>query len=574
MLREHSDICGFFRAPPAATNVETESSASMITDEKGLILEVNTAAQALFGYPAAELLGEPISCVLPAAFNGDHSLLPMKRSPGDKRVLAAPMRPLCGQHRNGSRLDLCVCVSTVLLGEQRLKLRVYHVRARGQLKHTDGHPLVTHDLLTHCLNRIALYDRLHEEIYWASVHQQKLELAFIGLDALKLVNAKYGHAMGDRVLVGVADNLRRCLAGKGLLARVGGDEFVVLVRHPGPKQSALRLGERLLDCLQTPLQIGGRAITVRASLGLSIFSGRPDNVKSAADQLLSDACFAMCQAKKTGGGRVLSFNSLHREHVLHERLRDAIESQSLHLHYQPQFELEDPQRIIGIEALLRWDDGRDGQVSPDVFLPLAEQSGLMPALDAWVLERACRDNLKLINSGSLDVPVAVNISGHSFMQRDFIENIRVILEHSGLPANRLEVEVTETSELKDIAQARENALQLRAMGVHVSIDDFGTGYSSPSILRAIPFEKLKIDRSFVGEIESSPVDRAIVRGCLLIAESLCIKVVAEGVETREQLNSLLAHGCKFGQGFWFCHPLPLARLQKFITKVRAPSKLL
>jgi diguanylate cyclase (GGDEF)-like protein len=419
------------------------------------------------------------------------------------------------------------------------------------------------------MNRSALHERLPQQIALARAQAQQLVLVFIDLDGLKFINDNHGHNVGDQVLVAIAGRFRQCLCDEDLLARVGGDEFVVVARQSAGVQAGMSLAARLFDCLQVPLLIDGMALTVRASLGVSTCANCTECNAPASDQLIIDADFAMYQAKKAGGNRIACFNprmriAQHREQQRLERLRQAIEGEQLELYYQPQFELQEPQRITGLEALLRWNDGTNGQVSPEEFIPLAEQNGLMSALNAWVVARACADNRALIDAGLLNVPVAVNMSGYAFMQCDFVDKLTAILRSSGLAANRLEIEVTETVALKDIRQARLNIAQLQSLGVRVSIDDFGTGYSSPSTLRALPFDELKIDQVFIREVQSSAIDQAIVKGYLMLAGSLGIEAVAEGVETRAQVDYLLDQGCAVGQGFWFCHPLPMAELRQFL----------
>lgn len=449
----------------------------------------------------------------------------------------------------------------------------YDISEQLQLRQRLNH-LASHDTLTNCMNRRTLHARLQEHVALAAAQAQQLALVFIDLDGLKVINDNHGHYMGDQVLVAIAERFRQQLCSEDLLARVGGDEFVVVARQIAAEQTGIDLATRLFECLQAPLSIDGISLNVRASLGVSTCANCTECDSPAPDQLIIDADFAMYQAKKAGGNRIACFNPVmriaqQREQQRLERLRLAISREQLQLYYQPQFELNAPQRITGLEALLRWHDGPYGQVSPEVFIPLAEQNGLMSALNTWVVTRACADNRALIEAGLLDVPVAVNMSGFSFMQGDFVDKLTAIVRDSGLAANRLEIEVTETAALKDIEQARLNIAQLQSLGIRVSIDDFGTGYSSPSTLRALPFDTLKIDQVFIREMPNSAIDQAIVKGYLMLADSLGIQVIAEGIETRAQLDYLLAQGCTVGQGYWYSRPLPMTELQPFILARRA-----
>ncbi|MEG0862646.1 MAG: EAL domain-containing protein [Pseudomonas sp.] len=548
---------------------EAAADAIVITDEWGQVQAINAAAQKLFGYGFAELAGANVSRLMPSACAERHEQCLASYRTGGGRRLNGLVRELQGKRKDGSLFDLHVSVGELLLGGRQLLIGVcYDISEQLQLRRRINH-LASHDTLTSCMNRSALHERLPEQIALARAQAQQLALVFIDLDGLKFINDNHGHNVGDQVLVAIAGRFRQCLRGEDLLARVGGDEFVVVARQSAAGKAGMSLAARLFDCLQAPLLIEGVALTVRASLGVSTCANCTECNLPAPDQLIIDADFAMYQAKKAGGNRIACFNPKmrsvqHREQQRLERLRQAIEKEQLELHYQPQFELKDPQRITGLEALLRWNDGPNGQVSPEEFIPLAEQSGLMPALNAWVVARACADNRALIDAGLLDVPIAVNMSGYAFMQCDFVDKLTAILRSSGLPINRLEIEVTETAALKDIQQARLNIVQLQSLGVRVSIDDFGTGYSSASTLRALPFDTLKIDQVFIREVLHSAIDQAIIQGCLILASSLGIQVIAEGIETDAQMEYLRAQGCAVGQGFWFCRPLPLVELRQFV----------
>lgn len=548
---------------------EAAADAIVITDEWGRVQAINAAAQKLFGYGFAELAGANISRLMPTA-DAEHQerCLASYRS-GGGRKLHGLVRELQGKRKDGSLFDLHVSVGELLLGRRQLLIGVcYDISEQLRLRQRINH-LASHDTLTNCMNRRALHERLPEQIALARAQAQQLALVFIDLDGLKFINDNHGHYVGDQVLVAIAGRFRQCLRSDDLLARVGGDEFVVVARQSATEQAGMSLAARLFDCLQAPLLIAGMTLNVRASLGVSTCANCAECDSPAPDQLIIDADFAMYQAKNAGGNRIACFNptmriAQHREQQRLERLRQAIERGHLELYYQPQFELQDPQRIIGLEALLRWNDGENGQVSPEEFIPLAEQNGLMSALNAWFVARACADNRALIASGLLDVPIAVNMSAYTFMQCDFVDKLTAILRSSGLPANRLEIEITETAALKDIQQARLNIVQLQSLGVRVSIDDFGTGYSSPSTLRALPFDTLKIDQVFIREVLNSAIDQAVIKGYLMLANSLGIQVIAEGVETRAQMEYLRAQGCAVGQGFWYCRPLPLAELRQFV----------
>lgn len=578
MTREDFDKLAA-NAEPELTSIpyaifEAAADAIVITDEWGQVQAINAAAQKLFGYSFAELAGANISRLMPEAYAARHDQCLASYRAGVGRKLNGMVRELQGKRKDASLFDLHVSVGELLLGGRQLLIGVcYDISEQLQLRQRLNH-LASHDTLTNCMNRRTLHARLQDHVALAAAQAQQLALVFIDLDGLKVINDNHGHYMGDQVLVAIAERFRQQLCSEDLLARVGGDEFVVVARQIAAEQTGIDLATRLFECLQAPLSIDGISLNVRASLGVSTCANCTECDSPAPDQLIIDADFAMYQAKKAGGNRIACFNPVmriaqQREQQRLERLRLAISREQLQLYYQPQFELNAPQRITGLEALLRWHDGPYGQVSPEVFIPLAEQNGLMSALNTWVVTRACADNRALIEAGLLDVPVAVNMSGFSFMQGDFVDKLTAIVRDSGLAANRLEIEVTETAALKDIEQARLNIAQLQSLGIRVSIDDFGTGYSSPSTLRALPFDTLKIDQVFIREVPNSAIDQAIVKGYLMLADSLGIQVIAEGIETRAQLDYLLAQGCTVGQGYWYSRPLPMTELQPFILARRA-----
>jgi EAL domain-containing protein (putative c-di-GMP-specific phosphodiesterase class I) len=246
------------------------------------------------------------------------------------------------------------------------------------------------------------------------------------------------------------------------------------------------------------------------------------------------------------------------------RLRKAIKLNQFELHYQLQFDLATPHRPIGLEALLRWNDGDNGLVLPDVFLPLAEEYGLMPNITRWALEQACRDNKTLIDESLLSVPMAVNSCSTSFLQSDFIQRVQDVLQHTDLPAHYLEIEITESVALHNLEQAQATVLKLKDMGVRVAMDDFGTGYSSPGILKHLSVSRLKIDRSFVSSLPHSNFDVAVVKSMLIVADSVGMQVIAEGIENAAQLHCLHTLGCSQGQGYWYAKPLPLKQLKTLL----------
>lgn len=398
-----------------------------------------------------------------------------------------------------------------------------------------------------------------------------LALICIDLDNFREVNDNHGQEAGDRLLVMVVERLRHNLRDTDLLARLDNDRFVVASPLPEGRLLPRLLGDRLRGLFDEPFEAGGLCLEVRASLGIAIHSG----IATTAEKLLHDATLAMHQAKAEGGNILRFFRSELRQRAEHvyktvSRLRRAVERGHLEVHYQLQFELNETHRPSGLEALLRWRDGDAGLVPPERFLPLAAEYGLMPVINRWLVRQACRDNRTLIDAGLLDVPVAINICADTLLRDDFLASVRQALEESGLPGERLEVEIVESTALHDLNQAARSIGALKQLGVKMAMDDFGTGYSSPALLKSLPFDRIKIDRCFIAMLPDSPVDQAIVQGILSMARSAGMQVVAEGIEHPAQLDYLRQRGCAFGQGFWYARPLPLAELHQYLTAAASP----
>lgn len=466
---------------------------------------------------------------------------------------------------------LHLSISEFQFNNQRMFVGICHdISERHRLSEQVAF-LASYDSLTGCLNRHQFQQSLSETMRLYQTDGQRQAVLFIDLDDFKAINDNHGHGGGDRLLRQAAERLRGALPKSCLLGRVGGDEFAVLMPFDGGMNRASEIAHQLLHALRKPFDIDGRLLTVRASIGISLFQGGCQT----ADDLLNEADMAMYQAKRDGGACARFFDQTLRERAertyrLLTRLRQAIEAQSFELHYQLQVDLQTRQPT-GIEALLRWRDEGGQLIAPDEFLPVAHAYGLMPEIDRWVLQRACRDNMTLIRSGVLDVPVAVNISVPSFSAADFVSRVRQTLADTGLPPERLALELTEETAMSSLKQVRQNSDLLIRAGVSLSIDDFGVGFSSPSRLKELHFHTLKIDRSFVAGVPQSSSDVVIIQATLGLAAALGMRVVAEGIETAEQAEYLCSLGCAQGQGYWFARPLPLAQLQQRLVAQETPD---
>jgi diguanylate cyclase (GGDEF)-like protein/PAS domain S-box-containing protein len=416
--------------------------------------------------------------------------------------------------------------------------------------------LARFDALTGLGNRAML----HDELDAVATRGEPVAVLCLDLDRFKNVNDALGHQVGDQLLRHVGERIVACVESGDFVARLGGDEFVVLSRAHGDLEGALTLAKLLVAALNDVYEIGGYRVVVGASVGLAI-SGLHG---ARGEELLRGADIALYRAKSEGRGRVRVFESamdtaLHERRVLELDLREALENEELTLHFQPLVEV-DTARVIGCEALARWTHPERGPISPAEFIPVAEDTGLIFSLGEYVLRAACREAATWRD----DLVVAVNLSTVQFRSADLVALVRDALMESGLPARRLELEVTESVLVEDKEAATRILNELRGLGVRIALDDFGTGYSSLSYLSSFAFDKIKIDRSFVREVQNRPDAAAIIRAIGSIAATLGMDTTAEGVETQPELEWLRDHGCHEAQGFLFSAPVPAPRLRPLI----------
>lgn len=426
--------------------------------------------------------------------------------------------------------------------------------------------LAYQDSLTELPNRLALEQTLAHQI---SGRQSgtKVAVAFIDIDDFKVINDTRGHAVGDRLLTAFADRLRQTKRPDDALFRVSGDEFVMLLQGLPGEVDARNVGERVRGALAEPLEVGGQLLNVSASVGVALC---PDDGADPA-KLLRHADTAMYTVKHRGKDGVAAYRTGSDE-VLEDRvqllseLRQALRNEQLTLHYQPIIDLE-TSRTIKVEALMRWHSPVFGHVPPGTFIALAEAHGLISQLGAFALKTACAQAALWARSG-VDVTLSVNVSARQLQDPEFVALVETALKASGLAPNRLELELTESSVIHTLSQVTANLRGLRRLGVAVALDDFGTGYSSLSYLETLDFDTIKLDRSFAQKLSQTRHNPqyalAIVRAVLEIADALGVEVVAEGIETREQLELFRSLGCRQLQGFYFSKPLPAEQLAPFL----------
>jgi len=424
--------------------------------------------------------------------------------------------------------------------------------------------LAQHDSLTDLPNRMLFNDRLTQAISLAVRQGKQLAVMFVDLDHFKKINDSLGHGMGDKLLQSVAGRLVGCVRRTDTVSRLGGDEFVVLLSQVEHGEDAAFSARKILRALALPHTIDGKSLDVSVSIGVSTYpNDGPD-----AESLMNKADTAMYEAKQIGRNNFQFFRRdmharLADRQLLEADLRYALGRNEFLLHYQPKFNLRTKQ-ITGVEALIRWAHPQRGMVSPGQFVPIAEECGLILPIGRWVLLEACRQARLWNDAGLGVVPVAVNVSASEFADKDFISGVRAVLIATGVEPANLELELTESVLMQDAESTVRTLGALKAMGVRLAIDDFGTGYSSFTYLRRFPVDALKLHQSFVQEITADPGDATIVSAMINIGKSLNQRVIAEGVETRAQLNFLQHHGCNEGQGYYFSRPVVAEKAERLI----------
>jgi diguanylate cyclase (GGDEF)-like protein len=415
--------------------------------------------------------------------------------------------------------------------------------------------LAHNDFLTGLPNRVHLNDRIAQAITAAHRHHNKVAVLFLDLDHFKHINDSLGHAVGDLLLRSVAKRLVSCVRDSDTISRFGGDEFVVLLSEVVHSRNAALCAQKLLTMLKAPNFIGQHDLEISASIGISVY---PDDGEDP-ETLIRTADIAMYYAKENGRNNFKFFEqemnvrAVERQSIEAD-LRGALERREFVLQYQPRIDLQKG-AISGAEALIRWQHPQRGLVLPSTFVPVAEDSGLILPIGSWVRRQACLQARAWQDAGLPPLPVAVNVSLVEFRDRNFLESVRAILEETRLEPSCLELDLTETVLMQHVETTTSVLKKLKATGVQLAVDDFGTGFSSLSLLRRFPIDALKIDRSFVREITSNPDDATIVSAVISMGRSLRQRVIAEGVETQEQLEFLQNKLCAEGQGYYFSRPV-------------------
>lgn len=535
--------------------LDSAVDAIVIADATGRIVNLNPATERLFGYRREELIGEPVERLIPERFRERHREF---RATYDRRELAGPMRErtLLGRRKDGSEFAAEISLSTQTFVDGHLITSIVRDVTQRRVYEEQLERQANYDSLTGLANRNLVNDRIQQGIQHAKRGQARMAVLFVDLDHFKVVNDSLGHRAGDELLLQAAQRLVACLREGDTVARMGGDEFVLLLPDLQQIDRAAEVMRRVADEMRKPITVGTQKLVVTCSIGASIYPRDGEDGES----LLKHADAAMYRAKELGRNRFEFFTAemnrrANERLTMESRLRGAIDNGELLLHYQPQIDLASG-RFIGAEALLRWQHPELGQIPPTRFVPLAEETGLIIPIGQWVLTQTCAQQQAWRSAGLHTVPIAVNVSARQFREGDLVRQVRRALEDFRLDGSLLAVELTETEAMQEHEQVIAALASLKALGVRSALDDFGTGYSSLAYLQRFAIDKLKIDRSFVQHVDSDPNDAAIAATVIAMAHSLKLRVVAEGVETPQQLAFLRNHGCDEVQGFLFGRPLP------------------
>lgn len=551
--------------------IETMNDGLFVLDNEGVVRVANETLLRLVGMCEEDVLGKRV----PAQFRQM-----LTRSDIVSLSNGIPIHNREIEYVQGDRTKLIFSVSISIMPERHNQAAAYVgvVRDITQQKRTEERIrlLAYYDNLTGLPNRQLFQDRLRAALSEAARRKRMVALLFLDLDNFKRINDTLGHALGDELLQAVAARLLRCVrkvrGGKeseDTVARLGGDEFIVALHDIDSQEDAVRVAERILASVATPVRLSQHEIAVTGSIGISMYPNDGED----AGSLLKSADVAMYQAKEAGRNNYLFYDrsinaAIYDRLSIETKLRRALDQGRLSLHYQPLVAMHE-RRAVGVEALLRWHDAEIGWIPPARFIPIAEESGLILPIGEWVLRKACAQASLWANTGRTPLRVAVNLSGRQIRDRDFLAMVHAALESANLEPRLLELELTESIVMQDALQTIRTFEALKAMGVQLSIDDFGTGYSSLSYLRSFPINTLKIDRSFVHDINAKLDSGPIVAAIIAMARSLNLGVIGEGVETEEQQAFLQLHGCKYAQGFLFSRPLPISELEEWTVETSA-----
>jgi diguanylate cyclase (GGDEF)-like protein/PAS domain S-box-containing protein len=554
----------------AQVTLNSIGDAVISTDVAGIVTYMNIVAERLTGWPSAEAVGRRLEDVFQIIDAETRATVPnpMARATQQNKTVGLP--PTCILIRRDG-FEAAIEDSSAPIHDRRGQVTgavmVFHdvtgARAQSQkLAH-----LAQYDSLTDLPNRALFNDRLSHAIAAAHRHHTALVVIYLDLDRFKHINDSLGHLVGDRLLQSVALRLNECVRTSDTVSRQGGDEFVILLSEVTHAQDAAICAEKLLQSIRRPYVLDEHELHVTASIGIVVYP--EDGIGMEA--LLQNADSAMYEAKDRGRDNFQFYRTelnsrASMRQTVETGLRRAIEQNELALHYQPIMNVQTGE-IAGAEALLRWDSPALGFMLPDDFIPVAEESGLIVPIGQWVLRQACMQAKAWPDTGSSPRRLAVNVSAVELRSKNFVNGVASILAETGFDPWNLELEITETFLMQDSKSTAIVLHEIKALGVQLALDDFGTGYSSLSYMRRFPIDTLKVDRSFVSDLTTDPDDASVVTAVINMGRSLHMRVVAEGVETHEQLEFLVKHDCSEAQGYHFSQPLKSEYFADFLSQM-------
>ncbi len=544
--------------------MDTMVDALVIIDEGGIVETYNPAAERIFGYSTAEIVGKGVQLLMPREVAERHQGYLRNYLDGNGRHVVGVGREVMGQRKDGAQFPLEIALSELEIGGKRHFIAVLRDITERKLNEERLRFLATRDHLTGLPNRALFRERLEDAVAEADAQGHLVGVLFVDLDHFKNINDTMGHHVGDQVLQAVARKLETLVRPGDMVCHLAGDEFTIVLDHLRDGQEAARLAETLLTQLAQPFEVEGREIYTSASIGIVVY---PDNAETIAN-LMKNVDTAVHQAKKQGRNTFTFYSETLSEHMvrrlqIENGLRRCLERRELTVAYQPKIDLATGE-VMGAEALLRWVSADLGFVSPAEFIPVAEETGLIVPIGTWVLQDVCRQIDVWLQSGRPPVRIAVNLSARQFREATLTAQIMEILETNGVSAELLELELTESMLVENADEAIQALWALKGLGISLSIDDFGTGYSSLSYLKRFPIDSLKIDQSFVRDIPESVDDMSITKAIISMGRSLELKLVAEGVETFDQIHFLSQNDCHIAQGYLFSKPVPAEEFARFM----------
>lgn len=529
-------------------------------DTNGIIGYINPSAEKIFGYTSTEVIGNNISMLIPEPCYDDCTNLDINSKFTEKNL------EILGRQKSNSSLPIEVTISKFYVGEKFF----FTIILRDITERRHYEEMIKYqafyDSLTALPNRLLLKDRIALEISHSKYTKQSLAIMYIDLDRFKLINDTLGHDIGDKLLKEVAVRLKNCVNQTDTVARIGGDEFVILLPKITCEENIGNISNKILETIREPILIDSHELYISVSIGVTIYPDDGENQET----LLTNADVAMYRAKEKGKNNFQIYTPALNEKALERlamenSLRRALEYKEFVVYYQPKVNTKTEQ-IIGMEALIRWQHPNWGLVPPLKFIPLAEETGLIIPIGEWVLRTACAQNKAFQTAGLPPLTVAVNLSALQFQLQDLTKMVSNVLEETGLDPHYLELEITESIAMQNVEHTIRMINELKAMGIKFAIDDFGTGYSSLSQLNSFSVNKLKIDKSFVSKIDGVKDNAIIASTVLALGKSMSLGIVAEGVENQEQVNFFKLNKCDEMQGYFFGRPMTKEAFETFYSK--------